>query len=66
MREIVAELKARPGGGPELLAYREDGRWRDVKSADINAYLRDISGEEIKVVARSAVLTKSVLRPSKT
>jgi isoamylase len=27
---------------------------------------RDISGEEIKVVARSAVLTKSVLRPSKT
>jgi glycogen operon protein len=27
---------------------------------------RDISGEEIKVVARSAILTKSVLRPSKT
>jgi hypothetical protein len=27
---------------------------------------RDISGEEIKVVARSAVLTKNVLRPSKT
>jgi DNA topoisomerase IB len=47
VRSIVAALKARRSGGPELLAYREGNRWCDVKSADINAYLRDISGEEI-------------------
>jgi DNA topoisomerase IB len=39
-------LKRRRGGSPELLAYQERGQWRDVKSADINAYLRDATGEE--------------------
>ena len=39
-------LKRRRGGGRELLAYREGDRWRDVRSADINAYLRDASGGE--------------------
>ncbi|MCU1463341.1 MAG: topoisomerase [Acidimicrobiales bacterium] len=47
VRDVVTALKARRGGGPELLAYREGGRWRDVKSADINAYLKAISGEDI-------------------
>jgi DNA topoisomerase IB len=47
VREIVAELKARRGGCPELLAYRDGGRWRDVKSVDINVYLKDISGQDI-------------------
>lgn len=28
------------------MAYREDRRWRDVRSADINAYLKDLLGEE--------------------
>ena len=41
---VVVELKARRGGGPELLAYRRDGRWHDVKSADINAYIREATG----------------------
>lgn len=39
-------LKRRRGGGRELLAYREGDRWRDVRSVDINAYLRDASGGE--------------------
>src|SRR4051812_43193253 len=42
--EIVAQLKRRRGGSPELLAYREGRRWRDLKSADINAYIKDVTG----------------------
>ena len=34
------------GGGHELLAYRDGRRWRDVRSADINAYLKELLGEE--------------------
>jgi DNA topoisomerase IB len=44
---IVAKLKARRTGGDELLAYKENGRWRDVKSADINEYLKQASGLDI-------------------
>jgi len=43
---VVQALKRRRGGGPELLAYRHGGRWVDVKSADINAHLRELSGGE--------------------
>jgi DNA topoisomerase IB len=42
VRDVVATLKRRRGGGAELLAYR--GGWHDVKSADINLYLRAITG----------------------
>jgi len=42
--DIVAELKKRRGGSPELLAYREGRRWRDLKSADINAYVKEVTG----------------------
>jgi DNA topoisomerase IB len=41
--EIVAELKKRRGGNPELLAYRDGRRWRDLKSADINAYIKEVT-----------------------
>src|SRR3954462_12726975 len=41
--EIVHELKRRRGGSPELLAYRDGRRWRDLKSADINAYIKEIT-----------------------
>src|SRR3954451_20410618 len=43
---VVARLKRRRGGIDELLAYREGRRWRDVKSADINAYIKEITGED--------------------
>src|SRR4051794_5949328 len=42
--EIVSVLKARKGGGHELLAYEVDGRWYDVKSADINAWIKQHCG----------------------
>src|SRR4051794_41031159 len=42
--EIVSALKKRRGGSPELLAYREGRRWRDLKSADINAYVKEVTG----------------------
>jgi DNA topoisomerase IB len=42
--EILAVLKKRRGGSPELLAYREGRRWRDLKSADINAYIKEVTG----------------------
>ena len=45
---VVKQLKQRRGGGPELLAYRSgSGRsaaWVDVKSNDINDYLREATG----------------------
>lgn len=42
--DVVQALKRRRSGGPELLAYRRDGGWVDVKSADINAFLREVTG----------------------
>ena len=36
----------RRGGGPELLAYREGRRWVDVRSEDINEYVKDATAEE--------------------
>ena len=41
---LVETLKRRRGGGPELLAYKRGGRWTDVKSADINDYLKQATG----------------------
>ena len=41
---LVARLKRRRGGSPELLAYKAGGRWRDVRSVEINAYLKQATG----------------------
>lgn len=44
---VVQALKRRRAGGEELLAYRTGGRpptWVDVKSGDINGYLREVTG----------------------
>jgi DNA topoisomerase IB len=40
----VRSLRRRRGGGDQLLAYRAGSRWHDVTAADINDYLREISG----------------------
>jgi DNA topoisomerase IB len=40
---LVAELKGRRGGGPELLAYRDGRRWRDVRSSDINEHVKELA-----------------------
>ena len=42
--DIARTLKTRRGGGEELLAYKEGGRWVDLKSVDINAYLKQAAG----------------------
>ncbi len=45
---VVKQLKQRRGGGDELLAFHDGRRspWVDVKSGDINAYLREATGGE--------------------
>jgi DNA topoisomerase-1 len=43
---LVAALKRRRGGGEELLAFKEGRRWRDVRSGDINAYLKEATGAD--------------------
>jgi DNA topoisomerase IB len=42
--QVVRALKRRQGGGEELLAYKDGARWTDVKSADINQYVKEITG----------------------
>src|SRR3954470_16324789 len=45
--DTIRRLKQRRGGGDELLAYKRSGRWTDVRSSDINAYLKDATGLDI-------------------
>jgi DNA topoisomerase IB len=44
---LVTTLKRRRAGGQELLAFRDGRRWHDVRSADINAYLKNVTGEDV-------------------
>ena len=45
--DVVRTLKRRRHGGPELLAYKnERGHWVDVRSSDINDYLRRALGSQ--------------------
>lgn len=43
---VLAALKRRRGGAPELLAYRENGSWLGLRSDDINEYLKGLMGED--------------------
>jgi DNA topoisomerase IB len=50
--DLVAEsvrqlLRRGRGGGPELLAYKDGGRWHDVTSTDINEYIKLKVGGEV-------------------
>jgi DNA topoisomerase-1 len=42
--EIVAALKRRRAGGSQLLAFKARRRWQDVRSEDINEYLKEATG----------------------
>jgi len=71
--QIVSALKRRRGGGPELLAYKDSGRWRDVKSTDINEYLKqaiglDVSAKDFRTWGATviAALALAVVDPSVT
>src|SRR5215207_555834 len=43
---LVETLHARRGGGHELLAYRNGSQWRDVRSTEINDYIKQVIGEQ--------------------
>jgi DNA topoisomerase IB len=42
---VMLKLRRRRGGGPELLAYRRGRTWSDLRSEDINAYVKEVAGE---------------------
>jgi DNA topoisomerase IB len=45
VREIVTRLRRRRDG-PELLAWRDRGRWVDMRSEDVNRYLHELTGDD--------------------
>ncbi|MFD8415222.1 DNA topoisomerase IB [Streptomyces sp. NPDC059650] len=45
--KVVRALLRRKDPGPRLFAYREDGAWHEVHAEDLNAYLRDRSGQDV-------------------
>ncbi len=74
--DVVAALKRRRAGGRELFAYRADGSWFDVKSADINAYIKEATGGDFSakdfrtwtgtVIAAISLAVSSPVAGSKT
>jgi DNA topoisomerase I len=46
VRKVIAALKRRRGGGRELLAHRDGRRWVDVRSDDINEYVKGATASE--------------------
>lgn len=47
LADAVHVLLARRGGGPELLAYQDDGAWIDLTSGDVNDYVRSVMGADV-------------------
>lgn len=45
VHDVVARLRRRRSGGPELLAFKAGGRWEDVTAADVNAFIKAHAGE---------------------
>lgn len=43
---VISALVRRRGGGPDLLCYKEGRRWVDVRSDDVNQYVKDAAGED--------------------
>jgi DNA topoisomerase IB len=46
LEPLLRCLKRRRGGGDELLAWREGPSWHDVRSGDVNDYLKEHAGGE--------------------
>ena len=65
LARLVSALLRRKGGGRELLAFREGKTWRDVRSEDVNGYLKDLADEEISAkdfrTWHATVLTAALL-----
>jgi DNA topoisomerase IB len=45
VRRAIEAMRRRHGGPEDLLAFREDGDWRDVRSDDVNEYIQEKAGE---------------------
>jgi DNA topoisomerase IB len=45
VRAAIVAMRRRRGGPEDLLAYREDGEWRDVRSEDVNEYIQEKAGD---------------------
>jgi DNA topoisomerase IB len=45
--DVIKALKRRRGGGDELLAYKRERRWVDLRSEDINGWLKDATGKDV-------------------
>jgi DNA topoisomerase I len=45
VRRAIEAMRRRRSGPDDLLAFREDGEWRDVRSDDVNAYIQAHAGE---------------------
>ena len=65
LARLTSALLRRKGGGRELLAFRDGSAWRDIRSEDINAYLKDLAEEEISAkdfrTWHATVLTAALL-----
>ena len=76
VKDIVCTLKRRRSGGPELLAFKAGRGWQDLRSDDINAYLKSIVGERFSakdfrtwnatVIAAVALSVSGAAHASKT
>jgi DNA topoisomerase I len=45
-KAAIEAMRRRRSGPDDLLVFREDGAWRDVRSEEVNDYLRGNAGEE--------------------
>jgi DNA topoisomerase I len=74
--DLVGTLRSRRGGGEGLLVYKDGGRWVDVRSSDINEYVKEAAGGEFSskdfrtwsgtVLAAVAVAVSGMAAGSKT
>jgi DNA topoisomerase-1 len=46
VREAIEAMRRRRGGPEDLLVFREGGAWRDVRSTDVNEYLKEHIGDD--------------------
>jgi DNA topoisomerase I len=46
VKAAIEAMRRRRSGPDDLLVFREDGSWHDIRSEDVNAYLQEKAGEE--------------------
>jgi DNA topoisomerase-1 len=65
LARLIGALIRRRGGGRELLAFRDGTSWRDVRSEEINAYIKDLARADISAkdfrTWHATVLTAALL-----